>query len=123
MSDGAPLPRPLRLALPLRLPCSDPLPLPSCHLAFPTGAFNDWNKDRQFQKLNALKDVIEVKVVRGGQQVTVANTDVVVGDVLLLEAGDKVVADGYTVEVSVSASCLVSMPTPRSVGVGGRFWS
>lgn len=25
------------------------------------GAFNDWNKDRQFQKLNALKDIIDVK--------------------------------------------------------------
>lgn len=26
----------------------------------PPGAFNDWNKDRQFQKLNAQKDIIEV---------------------------------------------------------------
>ena len=25
------------------------------------GAFNDWNKDRQFQKLNAQKDIIEVR--------------------------------------------------------------
>lgn len=33
------------------------------------GAGNDWHKDRQFQKLNAQKDVIEIKVVRGGQQV------------------------------------------------------
>lgn len=64
------------------------------------GAFNDWGKDRQFQELNALQEVIEVKVVRGGQQVIVPNTNVVVGDLLLLEAGDKVVADGYMVEVS-----------------------
>ncbi|EFN50910.1 hypothetical protein CHLNCDRAFT_59377 [Chlorella variabilis] len=63
------------------------------------GAFNDWNKDRQFQKLNALKDIIDVKVLRGGQQLTVANTELVVGDVVLLEAGDKIVADGYTIEV------------------------
>ncbi|KAL4450031.1 hypothetical protein ABPG77_010700 [Micractinium sp. CCAP 211/92] len=63
------------------------------------GAFNDWNKDRQFQKLNAQKDIIEVKVIRGGQQLTIPNTDVVVGDVMLLDTGDKIVADGYTIEV------------------------
>jgi hypothetical protein len=38
-------------------------------------------------------------VVRGGQQLTVTNLDVVVGDVMLLEAGDKIIADGYTGEV------------------------
>ena len=31
---------------------------------------------RQFQKLNAQKDIIEVKVIRAGQQLTVPNTDV-----------------------------------------------
>ncbi|KAL4452347.1 hypothetical protein ABPG75_008009 [Micractinium tetrahymenae] len=63
------------------------------------GAFNDWNKDRQFQKLNAQKDIIDVKVIRGGQQLTIPNTDVVVGDVMLLDTGDKLVADGYVIEV------------------------
>jgi hypothetical protein len=32
------------------------------------GAGNDYQKDLQFRKLNAQKDVIEVKVFRGGQQ-------------------------------------------------------
>ena len=63
------------------------------------GAFNDWNKDRQFQKLNAQKDVIEVKVMRGGAQLTVPNSQVVVGDVMLLDTGDKIVADGFALEV------------------------
>ncbi|PSC72089.1 P-type ATPase [Micractinium conductrix] len=63
------------------------------------GAFNDWNKDRQFQKLNAQKDIIEVKVIRAGQQLTVPNTDVVVGDVMILDTGDKIIADGYVTEV------------------------
>ncbi|KAI7841822.1 hypothetical protein COHA_004351 [Chlorella ohadii] len=62
------------------------------------GAFNDWNKDRQFQKLNAQKDIIEVKVIRGGQQQTVPNYEVVVGDLMLLDTGDKIIADGYVVE-------------------------
>lgn len=45
----------------------------------PPGAFNDWNKDRQFQKLNAQKDIISVKVVRAGKELTVPNTDVGAG--------------------------------------------
>ena len=73
-----------------------------------TGAFNDWNKDRQFQKLSAQKEVIEVKVVRssgsggsGASQavLTVPNTELVVGDVVVLDTGDKIVADGYIIEV------------------------
>lgn len=63
------------------------------------GAGNDWNKDRQFQRLNAQKDIIDVKVFRGGKQIIIKNTDVVVGDLMELVTGDKVVADGYTTEV------------------------
>ncbi|PNH03295.1 Plasma membrane calcium-transporting ATPase 4 [Tetrabaena socialis] len=44
------------------------------------GAGQDYSKERQFQRLNALKDVIEVKVSRNGKQVVVINTEIVVGD-------------------------------------------
>lgn len=63
------------------------------------GAGNDWHKDRQFQKLNAQKDIIDVKVIRGGKQTIIKNTDVLVGDLMLLDTGDKVIADGYVVQV------------------------
>ena len=62
------------------------------------GAGNDFQKDKQFQKLNAVKDTIEVKVIRAGQEVLVQNHDVVVGDLLVLDTGDKIVADGVAVE-------------------------
>ncbi len=35
-----------------------------------------------------------VKVIRGGQTTLVENVDLVVGDIYLLDTGDKVVADG-----------------------------
>ncbi|EFJ50671.1 hypothetical protein VOLCADRAFT_88435 [Volvox carteri f. nagariensis] len=57
-------------------------------------AGNDYQKDRQFRKLNAQKDKIMVKVVRGGHTELIENTQLVVGDVYLLDTGDKVVADG-----------------------------
>lgn len=55
-----------------------------------SGAGNDYQKDIQFRKLNASKDVFMVKVLRGGQQSLVSSADIVVGDVLLLDTGDKV---------------------------------
>lgn len=51
---------------------------------------NDYQKDLQFKKLNAQKDVIEVKVLRNGTDQLVGNEELVVGDILLLDAGDKV---------------------------------
>eukprot|EP00198_Chlamydomonas_reinhardtii_P002721 XP_001692057.1 plasma membrane calcium-transporting ATPase [Chlamydomonas reinhardtii] len=61
-------------------------------------AGQDFSKERQFQKLNALKDVIDVKVTRGGKQVLVPNTEVVVGDIMFLDTGDKVIADGIVID-------------------------
>ena len=51
---------------------------------------NDYQKDRQFQKINSEKDSIDVAVVRGGKQLVVPNVDILVGDVMLLNTGDKV---------------------------------
>ncbi|KAL6750480.1 plasma membrane calcium-transporting ATPase [Haematococcus lacustris] len=61
-------------------------------------AGQDWSKEQQFKKLNALKDVIEIKVTRGGKQMMVPNTDVVVGDLLFLDTGDKICADGLLID-------------------------
>lgn len=57
------------------------------------GAVNDFQKDKQFRKLNAVKDTIEIKTLRGGHLTMVTNHDLVVGDVVILDAGDKIVAD------------------------------
>ncbi len=62
-------------------------------LAHATGAANDYQKDKQFRKLNAQKDTIDIKCIRGGHLTLVCNHDLVVGDVMMLDAGDKIVAD------------------------------
>lgn len=58
------------------------------------GAANDWQKERQFVKLNKKKDDRFVKVLRSGKTVEVSITDVLVGDVMHLEPGDLVPVDG-----------------------------
>ena len=56
----------------------------------PAASGNDYQKERQFKKINSQKDSIEVPAVRSGKQIVLKNTDVLVGDVLLLNTGDKV---------------------------------
>ena len=56
----------------------------------PAASGNDYQKERQFKKINSQKDSIEVAAVRSGKQIVLKNTDVLVGDVLLLNTGDKV---------------------------------
>lgn len=59
-------------------------------MTYHAGAVNDWQKDRQFIKLNAQRDKVYVKVFRDKGNTEVLTTEVVVGDVLLLNPGDKV---------------------------------
>ncbi|PCD32618.1 hypothetical protein AU210_008864 [Fusarium oxysporum f. sp. radicis-cucumerinum] len=59
---------------------------------------NDWQKEKAFVKLNTKKDDREVKVIRSGKSMLVNVADVVVGDVLNLEPGDLIPADGIFID-------------------------
>lgn len=58
------------------------------------GSVNDYQKEAQFRKLNDKKEERDVKVRRYGQEMTMSVYEVMVGDVLLLEAGEILPADG-----------------------------
>lgn len=61
-------------------------------------AANEYSKEKQFRKLAAVSSDITVKVIRNGNQSVISTFDVLVGDVVLLEAGDKLCADGFVIE-------------------------
>ncbi|KIS68376.1 calcium-transporting ATPase PMC1 [Mycosarcoma maydis] len=58
------------------------------------GSVNDYQKERQFKKLNAKKEQRDVKVLRQGKPALMSVYDVVVGDILQLEPGEIVPCDG-----------------------------
>ncbi|KAK6529237.1 hypothetical protein TWF281_008418 [Arthrobotrys megalospora] len=61
------------------------------------GAGNDWQKERQFVKLNKKKEDRFVKAMRSGKAVQISVYDILVGDILYLEPGDMIPADGVFV--------------------------
>ena len=58
------------------------------------GSLNDYQKERAFVKLNAKKDDREVKVLRSGKSFMISIHDILAGDVVHMEPGDLVPADG-----------------------------
>ncbi|MFO0877179.1 MAG: calcium-translocating P-type ATPase, PMCA-type [Gemmataceae bacterium] len=69
-------------------------------LATGVAFLSEYKSDREFEVLNARKDAINVKVMRDGALHTVLLEEVVVGDVVLLEMGDEVPADGRLVKAT-----------------------
>ena len=66
--------------------------------------FNEYRSSREFDVLNAHRDDVAVKVIRDGRPVSVATRDIVVGDLILLEAGDAIPADGWVMSADDLAS-------------------
>jgi P-type E1-E2 ATPase len=64
-------------------------------------AVNDWQKERQFQRLQqSVSDTHMFSVVRNGQGREVNVREIVVGDVILVKYGDSIPADGLLLRCS-----------------------
>src|SRR5262249_23278127 len=87
-------------------------------LATGVAFLSEYKSDREFEVLNAQKDSIEVKVMRGSAFHTVPLEEVVVGDAVVLEMGDEIPADGRLVKATdlyVDQSLMTgeSEPVPK----------
>jgi Ca2+-transporting ATPase len=78
------------------------------------GAANDWQKERQFAKLNKKKEDRDVKVIRSGKMTEVSIYDIMVGEVIYLEPGDMIPADGILID-GHDVKCDESSVTGESV--------
>ncbi|XP_057748335.1 calcium-transporting ATPase 10, plasma membrane-type-like isoform X1 [Arachis stenosperma] len=60
-------------------------------------AISDYKQSLQFRDLNEEKRNIRLEVIRGGRRVEISIYDIVVGDVIPLNIGDQVPADGILI--------------------------
>jgi len=81
---------------------------------------SEYKSDREFEVLNAQKDSIKSKVMRSGQLHSLALEEVVVGDLVLLETGDEIPADGRLIkatELMIDQSLMTGESEPvRKLG-------
>ncbi|KAH8808464.1 hypothetical protein F5884DRAFT_371831 [Xylogone sp. PMI_703] len=77
------------------------------------GSLNDYQKERQFVKLNKKKQDRDVNVTRSGKTQKISVFDVLVGDVMHLEPGDMIPVDGIFIE-GHNVKCDESQSTGES---------
>ncbi|KAK7747553.1 plasma membrane calcium [Cytospora paraplurivora] len=77
------------------------------------GSLNDFQKERQFAKLNKKKQDRDVKVVRSGKTIELGVYDILVGEVIHLEPGDMIPVDGVLIE-GFNVKCDESQATGES---------
>lgn len=67
-------------------------------LATTVGFVNEYRANKEFDILNKVNDVAPVRVLRDGRHLSVPKNELVVGDVVTLESGEEVPADGVVLE-------------------------
>ncbi len=93
-------------------------------LATGIGFFFEYDAGKKFDLLNAVNEEMPVKVVRNGHLQEIPRKEVVVGDILLLETGDEVPADGQLLEavsLQVNESNLTGEPVATKTVVEADF--
>lgn len=82
-------------------------------LASCVGFFFEMKANKAFDVLNTVNDDTLVKVIREGNICQVTKKEVVVGDIVVLETGEEVPADGYLLEaisLQINESTLTGEP-------------
>ena len=87
--------------------------LAACLIVSFVTAINDYQKESQFRELSAANDDVDVVVVRSGKYKKIPVDEIVVGDLVCLEAGDNIPCDGVLVNydgLEVDESALTGEP-------------
>lgn len=83
-------------------------------LATGVGFLFEYDANRKFNLLNTVNDDNAVRVIRNGHVCEVTRKEVVVGDIVLLETGEEVPADGILLEATsllINESSLTGEPS------------
>ncbi len=82
---------------------------------------SEYKSDREFEALNEQKDALRVKVLRDAEVHSIGMEEVVVGDLVQLETGDEIPADGRVLKAAeffVDQSLMTGESEPARKRVG-----
>lgn len=60
-------------------------------------SISNYKQELQFASMNHIKSIFNVNVIRNNEETIIKNTEVVVGDIVCLESGDRIPADGLLI--------------------------
>ncbi len=84
-------------------------------LATGVAFLSEWKSSKEFEKLNTAKEQIQAKTIRSGSVKKLSMEELVVGDLILLEMGDELPADGRILSsknLSIDQSLLTGESEP-----------
>lgn len=93
-------------------------------LATGIGFYFEYDANKKFELLNAVNEETLVKVIRNGRIQEIPRKDVVVGDIVVLETGEEIPADGELIEaisLQVNESNLTGEPVINKTTVEADF--
>ena len=93
-------------------------------LATVVGFLFEMSAAKKFDILNQVNDDLPVKVIRGGHMLEIPKREIVVGDIVMLNAGDEIPADGIllsAVSVQVNESPLTGEPMATKTTIEADF--
>ncbi len=93
-------------------------------LATGIGFFFEYDANKKFDLLNAVNEETLVKVIRNGHIQEIPRKDVVVGDIVMLETGEEIPADGLLLEaisLQVNESNLTGEPIINKTVIEADF--
>ena len=93
-------------------------------LATGIGFYFEYDASKKFDLLNAVNEETPVKVIRNGKIREIPRKDIVVGDIVILETGEEIAADGELIEaisLQVNESNLTGEPIVEKTTVEADF--
>ncbi len=75
---------------------------------------NEYKASKEFDLLNSVNDTLPVKVIRNGGVTSVPKSDIVIGDIVIVDRGDEIPSDGQLLEavsLTVNESSLTGEPS------------
>ncbi|EKU87676.1 calcium-translocating P-type ATPase, PMCA-type [Bacteroides oleiciplenus] len=93
-------------------------------LATGIGFYFEYDANKKFDLLNAVNEETLVKVIRNGRVQEIPRKDVVVGDIIVLETGEEIPADGELLEaisLQINESNLTGEPVINKTTVEADF--